>query len=175
MGRCLPPETGAARSAFRGARFANFHRDVRGNNDLLILTQPQAIEDIHADYLRAGADIVATNTFNSNAISLSDYGITGMAREINLAAARLTRACADAARLLLKANGSKPFCARRLLMRDNSSAAGSVCAATEGINAASKATTIKIRNTECERRNNMEGIVTRVMRGGEQGGGIRDQ
>jgi methionine synthase I (cobalamin-dependent) len=52
-------------AAFRGTRFADFHRDVRGNNDLLILTQPEAIEDIHAAYLRAGADIVATNTFSS--------------------------------------------------------------------------------------------------------------
>ena len=56
-------------AAFRGARFADFHRDVRGNNDLLILTQPKAIEDIHADYLRAGADIVATNTFSSTSIA----------------------------------------------------------------------------------------------------------
>ena len=52
-------------AAFRGERFKNFHRDLRGNNDLLILTQPQAIEDIHAAYLRAGADIVATNTFST--------------------------------------------------------------------------------------------------------------
>ena len=56
-------------AAFRGKRFANFHRDVRGNNDLLILTQPDAIEDIHAAYLRAGADIVATNTFSSTSIA----------------------------------------------------------------------------------------------------------
>src|SRR5512135_332389 len=56
-------------AAFRGQRFAGFHRDVRGNNDLLILTQPKAIEDIHAAYLRAGADIVATNTFSSTAIA----------------------------------------------------------------------------------------------------------
>ncbi len=52
-------------AAFRGERLKDFHRDVRGNNNLLILTQPKAIEDIHADYLRAGADIVATNTFSS--------------------------------------------------------------------------------------------------------------
>ena len=56
-------------AAFRGARFANFHRDLRGNNDLLILTQPQAIEDIHVAYLRAGADIVATNTFSTTSIA----------------------------------------------------------------------------------------------------------
>src|ERR1700761_4409526 len=54
---------------FRSERFKEFHRDVRGNNDLLILTQPKAIEDIHAAYLRAGADIVATNTFSSTSIA----------------------------------------------------------------------------------------------------------
>src|ERR1700730_9827344 len=53
-----------AETAFRGERFRDFNRDLRGNNDLLILTQPRAIENIHADYLRAGADIVATNTFS---------------------------------------------------------------------------------------------------------------
>src|SRR5881227_409754 len=56
-------------AAFRGERFKEFHRDLRGNNDLLILTQPKAIEDIHAEYLRAGADIVATNTFSSTSIA----------------------------------------------------------------------------------------------------------
>ena len=55
-------------AAFRGDRFADFHRDLRGNNDLLILTQPKAIEEIHAHYLRAGADIVATNTFSSTSL-----------------------------------------------------------------------------------------------------------
>src|SRR5882757_8845146 len=62
-------------AAFRGTRFADFHRDVRGNNDLLILTQPEAIEDIHAAYLRAGADIVATNTFSSTSIAQADYDL----------------------------------------------------------------------------------------------------
>src|SRR6201989_2228020 len=64
-------------TAFRGARFADFHRDLRGNNDLLILTQPDAIEDIHANYLRAGADIVATNTFSSTSIAQADYDLAG--------------------------------------------------------------------------------------------------
>ncbi|WP_163361840.1 homocysteine S-methyltransferase family protein, partial [Enterobacter hormaechei] len=63
-------------AAFRGARFRDFHRDLRGNNDLLILTQPQAIEDIHAAYLRAGADIVATNTFSTTSIAQADYDLT---------------------------------------------------------------------------------------------------
>src|ERR1700760_563425 len=60
-------------AAFRSERFKDFHRDVRGNNDLLMLTQPEAIEDIHAQYLPAGADIVATNTFSSTSIAQADY------------------------------------------------------------------------------------------------------
>src|SRR6476660_10127042 len=83
-------------AAFRGECFKDFHRDVRGNNDLLILTQPQAIERIHADYLRAGADIVATNTFSSTAIAKAAYDLSAIAYEMNLEGARL--ACAAAAR-----------------------------------------------------------------------------
>src|SRR5258708_5922704 len=71
-------------AGFRGERFADFHRDLRGNNDLLILTQPQAIEEIHAAYLRAGADIVATNTFSSTSIAQADYDLSGIAYEMNL-------------------------------------------------------------------------------------------
>src|SRR6201991_5144349 len=82
-------------AAFRGARFANFHRDVRGNNDLLILTQPKAIEDIHAAYLRAGADIVATNTFSSTSIAQADYDMSELAYELNLAGAKLARSAAE--------------------------------------------------------------------------------
>lgn len=78
-------------AAFRGERFKDFHRDVRGNNDLLILTQPQAIEDIHAQYLRAGADIVATNTFSSTSIAQADYDLSGIAYEMNLEGAKLAR------------------------------------------------------------------------------------
>src|SRR5271154_4533253 len=81
-------------AAFRGARFADFHRDVRGNNDLLILTQPDAIEDIHAAYLRAGADIVATNTFSSTSIAQADYEMSDLAYELNLEGAKLARAAA---------------------------------------------------------------------------------
>src|SRR4030088_2806689 len=79
-------------AAFRGERFKDFHRDLRGNNDLLILTQPQAIEDIHADYLRAGADIVAPNTFSSTSIAQADYDLSGIAYEMNLEGAKLARA-----------------------------------------------------------------------------------
>jgi 5-methyltetrahydrofolate--homocysteine methyltransferase len=80
---------------YRGGR--SFQQDQKGNNDLLNLTRPDVVSEICNAYLDAGADIVATNTFNATAISLSDYGIAGMAREINVAAAKLTRACADAA------------------------------------------------------------------------------
>src|SRR6201997_5877524 len=82
-------------AAFRGERFRDFHRDVRGNNDLLILTQPNAIEDIHADYLRAGADIVATNTFSSTSIAQADYDLSSFAYELNLEGAKLARAAAE--------------------------------------------------------------------------------
>ncbi len=82
-------------AAFRGERFKNFHRDLRGNNDLLILTQPKAIEDIHADYLRAGADIVATNTFSSTSIAQADYDLSGIAYEMNREGAKLARAAAE--------------------------------------------------------------------------------
>src|SRR5579864_1329812 len=79
---------------FRGERFADFHRDVQGNNDLLILTQPKAIEDIHAAYLRAGADIVATNTFSSTSIAQADYEMSGLVYELNLEGAKLARTAA---------------------------------------------------------------------------------
>ena len=82
-------------AAFRGARFANFHRDLRGNNDLLILTQPRAIEDIHAAYLRAGADIVATNTFSSTSIAQADYDLASIVYEMNRDGAKLARAAAE--------------------------------------------------------------------------------
>lgn len=78
-------------AAFRGMRFKDFHRDLRGNNDLLILTQPQAIEDIHAQYLRAGADIVATNTFSSTSIAQADYDMSELAYEMSRDGARLAR------------------------------------------------------------------------------------
>src|SRR5260221_2108650 len=82
-------------AAFRGERFKDFHRGLRGNNDLLILTQPDAIEHIHADYLRAGADIVATNTFSSTSIAQADYDLSSIAYEMNLEGARLARSAAE--------------------------------------------------------------------------------
>ena len=82
-------------AAFRGDRFKNFHRDLRGNNDLLILTQPKAIQDIHEAYLRAGADIVATNTFSSTSIAQADYDLSDIAYEMNRDGAKLARAAAE--------------------------------------------------------------------------------
>src|SRR6266852_6018143 len=95
-------------AAFRGERFADFHRDLRGNNDLLILTQPKAIEDIHADYLRAGADIVATNTFSSTSIAQADYDLSSFAYELNLEGAKLAR---DAATRVSAEDGKPRFVA----------------------------------------------------------------
>jgi 5-methyltetrahydrofolate--homocysteine methyltransferase len=83
-------------AAFRGTRFAAHDKPVQGNNDLLVLTQPEAIAEIHRGYLEAGADIISSNTFNAQRISLADYGMEGLAYEINVAAARLAREAADA-------------------------------------------------------------------------------
>jgi len=80
---------------FRGARFADWRTDLRGNNDLLSITQPQIIADIHRAYLAAGADVISTNTFNSTSVSQADYGMQALAPELNLAAARLARQVAD--------------------------------------------------------------------------------
>jgi 5-methyltetrahydrofolate--homocysteine methyltransferase len=80
---------------YRGNRFADFDKPVKGNNDLLVLTQPKIIKDIHEGYFAAGADIISTNTFNAQRISLADYGMEDLAHEMNLAAAKLARAAAD--------------------------------------------------------------------------------
>ncbi len=82
---------------FRGERFKDWPQDVRGNNDLLNITQPQIIEAIHGEYLQAGADLIETNTFNANAISQKDYGMEKLVYEINFQGARLARKAADAA------------------------------------------------------------------------------
>ena len=74
---------------FRGERFRDWPRDLRGNNDLLTLTRPGLIRSIHAQYLDAGADVIESNTFNSTAVSLADYGMEALAYELNLSAARL--------------------------------------------------------------------------------------
>ena len=84
-------------AGFRGARFDAWNRELRGNNDLLNLTRPLAIHDLHLTYLRAGVDIIATNTFSSTSIAQGDYGTESLAYELNLKGARLARAAADIA------------------------------------------------------------------------------
>ncbi|MDH3871449.1 MAG: homocysteine S-methyltransferase family protein, partial [Gammaproteobacteria bacterium] len=80
---------------YRGERFADWESDLKGNNDLLVLTQPQIIRGIHHQYLEAGADIIETNTFNATRVAMADYGMEELAYEINVAAARLAREAAD--------------------------------------------------------------------------------
>lgn len=82
-------------AAYRGERFRDFTHDLKGNNDLLCLTQPQIITDIHEAYLAAGADLIETNSFNSTSIALADYHMSDLAYEFNLAAATLARKAAD--------------------------------------------------------------------------------
>ncbi len=80
---------------YRGERFADWPKDLKGNNDLLVLSQPGIIRGIHEEYLEAGADILETNTFGANRISMADYGMEELAYEMNLAGARLAREAAD--------------------------------------------------------------------------------
>ncbi len=86
---------GLGEREYRGERFADWPRELRGHSDLLTLTQPDIIRAIHAAYLEAGADIIETNSFTSNAMSLADYGMEQMVYELNQAAARLAREAAD--------------------------------------------------------------------------------
>ena len=83
-------------AGYRGERFKNHTHDLKGNNDLLVLSQPKIISEIHNAYLEAGADILETNTFNAQAISQADYGLEDIAYEMNVAAAKLAREAADA-------------------------------------------------------------------------------
>ncbi|QDE32278.1 methionine synthase [Shewanella polaris] len=80
---------------YRGERFKDWHCDVKGNNDLLVLSQPQIIKDIHTQYLLNGADIIETNTFNATTIAMADYDMQSLAAEINLAGAQVARQAAD--------------------------------------------------------------------------------
>ena len=88
--RDRPDEAG-----YRGERFADWESDVQGNNDLLTLTQPDIIRSIHREYLEAGADLIETNTFNANGISLSDYDMSELAYELCFEASRLAREAVD--------------------------------------------------------------------------------
>ena len=80
---------------FRGERFEDYAHDLKGNNDLLSLTQPDIIRGIHEQYLSAGSDIVETNTFNANSISQSDYHLEEIVYELNFQSAKLAREAAD--------------------------------------------------------------------------------
>jgi 5-methyltetrahydrofolate--homocysteine methyltransferase len=88
---------GLGEADYRGDRFRDWAKDLKGNNDLLVLTQPNVIREIHARYLAAGADIIETNTFNAQRVSMADYGMEALAYELNVAAAHLARREADAA------------------------------------------------------------------------------
>ena len=85
---------GLSEQDFRGARFADHSHDLKGNNDLLVLTQPEVIQEIHGKYLAAGSDIIETNTFNSTSIAQADYGTQDVCYELNKAAAQVARAAA---------------------------------------------------------------------------------
>ena len=98
---------------FRGERFADWPCDLKGNNDLLVLSKPEVIAAIHNAYFEAGADIIETNTFNSTTIAMADYQMESLSAEINFAAAKLARACADAT---LPVFSARPT-ARRLFLR----------------------------------------------------------
>src|SRR3954462_12982672 len=82
-------------AGYRGARFKDFTRDLKGNNDLLTLTQPQIVREIHAQYFAAGADVIETNTFNSTRIAQADYALEELVHELNFEAAKLARSVAD--------------------------------------------------------------------------------
>ena len=90
---------------FRGKQFANHSCDVKGNNDLLSITQPQIIEDIHQAYFEAGADIVETNTFNSNVISMADYQMESLVYDLNVAGAQAAK---KAAKKVMEKDWSRP-------------------------------------------------------------------
>ena len=82
-------------SGYRGERFAGWHCDLKGNNDMLVLSQPDIIKAIHAEYLAAGADIIETNTFGATTIAMADYDMQELAYEMNVAGTRLAREACD--------------------------------------------------------------------------------
>src|SRR3954465_5792205 len=94
---------------YRGERFKNWPSDIKGNNDLLCLTQPHIIREIHGQYLEAGADIIETNTFNAQKISLADYDMEQLAYEINFEAAKIAKEACD-----LVGSGEQKFVAGAL-------------------------------------------------------------
>ena len=98
-------ELALSESQFRGSRFEDHSIDLKGNNDILALTLPQVVKEIHLDYLNAGADIIGTNTFTANAVSQSDFEVEHLVYEINYEAAKIARAAADE---ITRENPSKP-------------------------------------------------------------------
>ena len=100
---------------YRGERFKDWKSDVRGNNDLLTLTRPQVIREIHSQYMEAGADILETNTFNSTTISMADYHMESLAYELNVEGAKLAREVAD--RFSLETPKKPRFVAVRIFVR----------------------------------------------------------
>jgi len=97
-----------AESDYRGKPFADWPSDIKGNNDLLSLTQPQIVKGIHKQYLEAGADIIETNTFNSQKVSLADYNMQSLAYELNVAAAKCAREAVDEFRKERKLSEDEP-------------------------------------------------------------------
>ncbi len=104
MGTMIQAER-LAEDQYRGARFRDWPKELKGNNDLLVLTQPDLVRRLHAQYLEAGADIIETNTFNSTSVSMADYGMQALVRELNVAAARIAK---DAAREWEARDPSRP-------------------------------------------------------------------
>src|SRR5207247_11397666 len=125
-------------AAYRGERFKDSRRDLQGLHDLLCLTQPRIIEGIHKQYLEAGADLIETNTFNAQAISLADYGMEGLSYEINVAAAQCARRAADA----LMAGCPARF----------GSVAGAVCPTKDTSSMSTDATNSAVRTTTAHER-----------------------
>ena len=96
---------------YRGERFKDWRIDVKGNNDLLSITRPDIIREIHLEYLVAGADIIETNTFNAQAISLADYQMQALSYELNVAAAKVAREAIDTFNLMPEGKGKPCFVA----------------------------------------------------------------
>jgi 5-methyltetrahydrofolate--homocysteine methyltransferase len=99
---------------YRGERFKDWPSDLKGNNDLLSLTQPHIVKEIHKQYLEAGADIIETNTFNAQKVSLADYGMQALAYEMNLAAAKVAREAVNE----FRASSNSPFGDKKNYSRD---------------------------------------------------------
>ena len=103
---------------YRGERFADHKLSQKGNNDLLSITQPQIIQAIHEAYLEAGADLIETNTFNANRVSMADYGLEPLVYELNLEAAKVARAAVGAYLARRQENENNPIRTSAICSRD---------------------------------------------------------